>query len=183
MEPEEEFGRKSGKNLGGQACQICGDNVGKNMDGDPFIACDVCAFPVCRPCYEYERKDGNLSCPQCKTRYKRQKGSPAILGDREKDGEADDDASDFNYSSENQDQKQKIAERKRSWRAKCGRGEDADAPTYDKEVSHNHIPLLTSGQEVSGELSAASPERFSMASPGVAGGKCMVSLPFVAEIN
>ena len=56
-------------------CQICGDNVGKNADDDPFIACDVCSFPVCRPCYEYERKDGNQSCPQCKTRYKRHKGA------------------------------------------------------------------------------------------------------------
>lgn len=62
------------KNLGGQVCQICGDNVGKTAAGEPFIACDVCSFPVCRPCYEYERKDGNQSCPQCKTRYKRHKG-------------------------------------------------------------------------------------------------------------
>jgi len=60
--------------LSAQVCQICGDGVGKNVDGEPFIACDVCAFPVCRPCYEYERKDGNQSCPQCKTRYKRHKG-------------------------------------------------------------------------------------------------------------
>ena len=67
------------KNLGGQVCQICGDTVGKTVDGKPFVACDVCAFPVCRPCYEYERKDGNQSCPQCKTRYKRHKG---ILGTR-----------------------------------------------------------------------------------------------------
>lgn len=29
-----------------------------------------------------------------------------------------------------------------------GRGEDVGPPNYDKEVSHNHIPLLTSGQEV-----------------------------------
>lgn len=65
---------KSTKTLGGQVCQICGDNVGKTVDGEPFIACNVCAFPVCRPCYEYERKDGNQSCPQCKTRYKRHKG-------------------------------------------------------------------------------------------------------------
>lgn len=62
------------KNVGGQVCQICGDNVGTTAKGDPFGACDVCAFPVCRPCYEYERKDGNQSCPQCKTRYKRHKG-------------------------------------------------------------------------------------------------------------
>ena len=62
------------KNLGGQVCQICEDNVGKTVDGEPFIACHVCAFPVCGPCYEYEMKDGNQSCPQCKTRYKRHKG-------------------------------------------------------------------------------------------------------------
>jgi hypothetical protein len=62
------------KSTGGQVCQICGDNVGKTADGEPFVACDVCAFPVCRPCYEYERKDGNQSCPQCKTRYKRLNG-------------------------------------------------------------------------------------------------------------
>ncbi|BAF03684.1 Os01g0105400, partial [Oryza sativa Japonica Group] len=34
---------------------------------------DVCGFPVCRPCYEYERKDGAQACPQCKTKYKRHK--------------------------------------------------------------------------------------------------------------
>lgn len=62
------------KSLGGQTCQICGDNVGLTVDGELFSACDICSFPVCRPCYEYERKDGNKSCPQCKTRYKRHKG-------------------------------------------------------------------------------------------------------------
>ncbi|XP_012473686.1 cellulose synthase A catalytic subunit 3 [UDP-forming] [Gossypium raimondii] len=173
MESEGDIGGKPMKNLGGQTCQICGDNVGKNTDGDPFIACNICAFPVCRPCYEYERKDGNQSCPQCKTRYKWQIGSPAILGDRETGGDADDGASDFIYS-ENQEQKQKLAERMQGWNAKYGRGEDVGAPTYDKEISHNHIPLLTSGQEVSGELSAASPERLSMASPRVAGGKSSI---------
>nr|ADZ16121.1 cellulose synthase A3 [Gossypium raimondii] len=173
MESEGDIGGKPMKNLGGQTCQICGDNVGKNTDGDPFIACNICAFPVCRPCYEYERKDGNQSCPQCKTRYKWQIGSPAILGDRETGGDADNGASDFIYS-ENQEQKQKLAERMQGWNAKYGRGEDVGAPTYDKEISHNHIPLLTSGQEVSGELSAASPERLSMASPRVAGGKSSI---------
>lgn len=62
------------KNVVPQICQICSDNVGKTVDGEPFVACDFCSFPVCRPCYEYERKDGNQSCPQCKTRYKRLKG-------------------------------------------------------------------------------------------------------------
>lgn len=62
------------KHSGSQVCQICGDDVGTTVDGDQFVACDVCGFPVCRPCYEYERKDGKQSCPQCKTKYKRHKG-------------------------------------------------------------------------------------------------------------
>lgn len=66
--------KKSAKHAGGHVCQICGDGVGTTVDGDLFVACDVCGFPVCRPCYEYERKDGNQSCPQCKTKYKRHKG-------------------------------------------------------------------------------------------------------------
>ncbi|KAG6628220.1 hypothetical protein CIPAW_14G000100, partial [Carya illinoinensis] len=186
MESEGEIGAKATKNLGGQVCQICGDNVGKTIDGEPFIACDVCAFPVCRPCYEYERKDGNQSCPQCKTRYKRHKGSPAIIGDGGENADADtdaDDGSDFNYTSEDQNQKQKIAERMLSWHMTYGRGEDVGAPTYGKEVSHNHFPLLTNGTEVSGELSAASPERLSMASPGVGGGKCVHPLPYASDVN
>lgn len=75
-------------------------------------------------------------------------GSPAIIGDREEDGGADNDPTDFNYNSENQNQKQKIAERMLSWQMAYGRGEEVDAPNYDKEVSHNHIPRLTSAQEV-----------------------------------
>ncbi|KAF2319537.1 hypothetical protein GH714_016853 [Hevea brasiliensis] len=157
------------KNVGGQVCQICSDNVGKTVDGDPFVACDVCAFPVCRPCYEYERKDGSQSCPQCKTRYKRQKGSPAILADRDEDGDADNGTSDFNYSSETQNHKQKIAERMLSWQMAYGQGEDVEAPNYDKEVS--------------GELSAASPEHISMASPGVGVGKHIHPLPYTADVN
>ncbi|PKI31672.1 hypothetical protein CRG98_047956, partial [Punica granatum] len=169
MESEGESGEKPMKALGGgQVCQICSDSVGTAVDGEPFVACDVCAFPVCRPCYEYERKDGNQSCPQCKTRYRRHKGSPAILGDQEEDADADDGRSDFNYSSETQIQKQKIAERMLSWHVAYGQNEEAAAPSYDKEVPHNQIPRLTSGQEVSGELSAASPEHLSVASPRAA---------------
>ncbi|XP_047313595.1 cellulose synthase A catalytic subunit 3 [UDP-forming]-like [Impatiens glandulifera] len=170
MESEGETGsKKQLKNLGGQICQICSDNVGTAVDGEPFIACDVCAFPVCRPCYEYERKDGNQSCPQCKTHYKRHKGSPTIHGDGEEEVDLNAATRDFNHT-ENQYEKQKVAERMLSWHTSYGRGEDVAPPNYDKEVSHNHIPLLTSGHEVSGELSAASPEQMSMASPGPAGG-------------
>jgi cellulose synthase A len=67
--------------VGGQVCQICGDGVGAAAEGEVFAACDVCGFPVCRPCYEYERKDGTQACPQCKTKYKRHKGNDPILHD------------------------------------------------------------------------------------------------------
>jgi cellulose synthase A len=58
-----------------QECQVCGDKIGRNPNGELFVACNECGFPVCRPCYEYERKDGNRCCPQCKTRYRRHKGT------------------------------------------------------------------------------------------------------------
>lgn len=61
------------KHLSNQLCEICGNNVGVTSNGELFVACKECGFPVCRPCYEYEKKDGNKSCPQCKTRYKRHK--------------------------------------------------------------------------------------------------------------
>ena len=73
-------------------------------------------------------------------------GSPAILGDEEEDGGGDDSANDFNYVSENH--KQKVSERMLSWHMTYGRAEEVGAPVYDKEVSHNDIPRLTSGQEV-----------------------------------
>lgn len=71
---------KPSKISNGQTCQICGDTVGFTASGDYFVACNECAFPVCRPCYEYERKDGNQCCPQCKTRYKRHKGKIVYSG-------------------------------------------------------------------------------------------------------
>jgi len=65
--------------LSGQVCEICGDEVGLTVDGDLFVACNECGFPVCRPCYEYERREGTQNCPQCKTRYKRLKGTPGLV--------------------------------------------------------------------------------------------------------
>lgn len=82
-------------------------------------------------------------------------GSPAIHGDGEEGGGADVGANEFHYSSENQNEKQKIAERMLSWHMAYGRGEDTVAPNYDKEVSHNHIPLLTNGREVCRKASTA----------------------------
>ncbi|PWA78914.1 cellulose synthase [Artemisia annua] len=70
------------KELSGQICQICGDSIEITSDGEPFVACNECAFPICRPCYEYERREGAQECPHCKTRYKRIKapGVSSISG-------------------------------------------------------------------------------------------------------
>ncbi|KAK9073100.1 hypothetical protein SSX86_007422 [Deinandra increscens subsp. villosa] len=91
----DETGRvTSVKELSGQICQICGDEIEITMEGEPFVGCNECAFPVCRTCYEYERREGNKACPQCKTRYKRIKGSPRVDGDEEED-EFDDLVNEF----------------------------------------------------------------------------------------
>lgn len=60
--------------LSGQICQICGDEIEITVDREPFVACNECAFPVCRTCYEYERSEGTQACPHCRTRYKRIRG-------------------------------------------------------------------------------------------------------------
>ncbi|XP_057806916.1 cellulose synthase A catalytic subunit 5 [UDP-forming]-like [Salvia miltiorrhiza] len=95
----DEIGRiKSVEEVSGETCQICGDEVEISVDGELFVACNECAFPVCRTCYEYERKEGSQACPQCKTRYKRIKGSPRVEGDEEED-ETDDLEHEFDYGN------------------------------------------------------------------------------------
>lgn len=49
------------------------------------MACNECAFPICRTCYEYERREGSQVCPQCKTRFKRLQGCARVDGDEEED--------------------------------------------------------------------------------------------------
>ncbi|KAG4951841.1 hypothetical protein JHK85_045708 [Glycine max] len=84
--------------LSGQICQIYRDELEVTVNGEPFVDCNECAFPVCRPCYEYERREGNQVFPQCKTRYKRIKGSPRVEGDEEED-DTDDLESEFDIGS------------------------------------------------------------------------------------
>ncbi|KAH7442078.1 hypothetical protein KP509_03G069300 [Ceratopteris richardii] len=128
------------QHLSNQICQICGDDVGETVNGDLFVACNECAFPVCRPCYEYERKDGNQACPQCKTRYKRHKGSPRVLGDEDED-DVDDLENEFNVD-------------KRQSAVSKG-NHSADERNHIKDQSMQtvpQVPLLTNTRYVSGEL-------------------------------
>ncbi|GLU06989.1 hypothetical protein SLE2022_239710 [Rubroshorea leprosula] len=137
------------KELSGQICQICGDEIEITDDGELFVACNECAFPVCRPCYEYERREGNQACPQCKTRYKRIKGSPRVEGDEEED-EIDDLEHEFDIDRSDPHH---IAEAMLSSRLNIGRGSHPNISgistpaELDSASVAADIPLLTYGQE------------------------------------
>ncbi|KAH0881160.1 hypothetical protein HID58_068554 [Brassica napus] len=156
-------------NSGEQTCQICSENVGRAENGDPFVACDVCSFSVCRPWYEYETKYGNQSCPQCKTIYK---GSPAIPGDKDEDFFTGEDASEFSYTENSQ--KEKTPEGMLGWHLTHGKGKEVEHSVSDKEVPPNLNTRLISIQEVSGESSAASLEGQSVSST-ISSGKRLTS--------
>lgn len=115
---------KALKSLDGQVCEICGDEVGLTVDGDLFVACNECGFPVCRPCYEYERREGSQLCPQCKTRYKRLKGSPRVEGDDDEE-DVDDIEHEFNIDDEENKTKH-IVEAMLHGKMSFGRGTDDD---------------------------------------------------------
>ncbi|KAM1795564.1 hypothetical protein ACFX11_035895 [Malus domestica] len=85
-----------------KVCRVCGDEIGYKEGGELFVACHVCGFPVCRPCYDYERSEGNQCCPQCNTRYKRHKGCPRVAGD-EDDFDADDFDDEFQIKIDHHD--------------------------------------------------------------------------------
>eukprot|EP00249_Psilotum_nudum_P010704 c22707_g3_i1 orf=364-2007(+) len=139
------------RQLSGRVCQICGDDVGVTPDGELFIACHECGFPVCRPCYEYERIDGNQACPQCKTRYKRHKGSPRVEGDDDED-DVDDLDNEFNIDLDN-NEKQQIAEAMLHGHMSYGRGNDHDMPRMVQTVEPQ-VPFLMSSQSVSSDTPA-----------------------------
>ncbi|PIN01940.1 Cellulose synthase (GDP-forming) [Handroanthus impetiginosus] len=145
----DEIGRvTSVKELTGQICQICGDEIEFNADGEPFVACNECAFPVCRPCYEYERREGNQACPQCKTRYKRIKGSPRVDGDEDED-EFDDLENEFDYNGNERRDPQQIGDAALLGRHNIGRSASGitNSSELDASAVNAEIPLLTYGQE------------------------------------
>ncbi|CAI6002670.1 unnamed protein product [Closterium sp. NIES-64] len=139
---------KSGFNP--SVCQICGDDVGRTVEGDLFIACNECAYPVCRPCYEYERKEGSRACPQCKSSYKRLKGSPRIDTDDDED-DTDDVEQEFGISENSSGPDDGT---RRGMSQQHGdpqhQGQQQMHPdgsnAYDSYHVGSHYPMLTSGQ-------------------------------------
>ncbi|XP_011042923.1 PREDICTED: cellulose synthase A catalytic subunit 2 [UDP-forming]-like [Populus euphratica] len=140
------------KELSGQICKICGDEIEVTVDGEPFVACNECAFPVCRPCYEYERREGNQACPQCRTRYKRVKGSPRVDGDEEEE-DTDDLENEFDIGVNDRKDPRHVAEALLSARLNTGRGSQAHVSgfatpsEFDSASVAPEIPLLTYGEE------------------------------------
>lgn len=51
-------------------CNICGEQVGlANNNGEVFVACHECNYPVCKTCIDYEIKEGRNTCLRCATPY------------------------------------------------------------------------------------------------------------------
>ncbi|XP_024028310.1 cellulose synthase A catalytic subunit 2 [UDP-forming] [Morus notabilis] len=166
------------KELSGQICQICGDEIEITVDGEPFVACNECAFPVCRPCYEYERREGNQACPQCKTRYKRIKGSPRVDGDEDED-DIDDLENEFHIA--NGGDPNNIAEAMLAARLNVGRSSQINGfgittpSELDAASVATEIPLLTYGQEDTG---ISSDKHALIIPPFMSRGKRVHPMPF-----
>ncbi|KAK9904409.1 hypothetical protein M0R45_000775 [Rubus argutus] len=167
------------KELSGQICQICGDEIEITVDGEPFVACNECAFPVCRSCYEYERREGNQSCPQCKTRYKRIKGSPRVEGDEEED-DIDDLENEFDIASNDRRDPHQIAAAVLAARLNIGRGSQVHGSgistpaEFDTASMASEIPLLTYGQE---DVGIASDKHALIIPPFMSRGKRVHPMP------
>lgn len=153
IRPEADGNRNSGPNPA--ICQICGDDVGVTFEGDLFVACNECSYPVCRPCYEYERKEGSQACPQCKTYYKRLKGSPRIdADDDEEDGE--DVTNEFKANALQHQQSQARAGNTMQRGSPPGghvHGQQqehsghVDTSSYDSYHMGSHFPIVNNGQD------------------------------------
>ncbi|KAL6178847.1 hypothetical protein ACLB2K_050364 [Fragaria x ananassa] len=137
------------KGVKGQICQICGDDVGLNADGELFVACNECAFPICRTCYEYERREGSQVCPQCKTRFKRLKGCARVAGDEEEDG-VDDLENEFSFDGRSRHDLQHAlsADAMLHGHMSYGRASSVSSDFHNDLHSIPHLPLLTNGQMV-----------------------------------
>ncbi|KAF7840341.1 cellulose synthase A catalytic subunit 8 [UDP-forming] [Senna tora] len=50
-------------------CHTCGEEVGLNANGEVFVACSHCHFPICKSCLDYEFNEGRKVCFSCGTPY------------------------------------------------------------------------------------------------------------------
>ncbi|KAL0321309.1 UNVERIFIED_CONTAM: Cellulose synthase A catalytic subunit [UDP-forming] [Sesamum radiatum] len=50
-------------------CNTCGEQVGLSSNGEVFVACQECNYPICQHCLDYEIKEGRNACIHCGTPY------------------------------------------------------------------------------------------------------------------
>ncbi|KAK4259563.1 hypothetical protein QN277_005883 [Acacia crassicarpa] len=50
-------------------CNTCGEQIGVNANGEPFVACHHCDFPICKSCYDFYINEGRSECLRCGTPY------------------------------------------------------------------------------------------------------------------
>lgn len=50
-------------------CHTCGQQIGLNSNGEPFIACHECNYPMCKSCFESEIRGGRVACICCGTPF------------------------------------------------------------------------------------------------------------------
>uniref|UniRef100_A0A5B7BKR1 Cellulose synthase n=1 Tax=Davidia involucrata TaxID=16924 RepID=A0A5B7BKR1_DAVIN len=50
-------------------CNTCGEQVGLNSNGEVFVACHECNFPICKSCVDYDIKEGRTACLRCGAPY------------------------------------------------------------------------------------------------------------------
>ncbi|KAG0449398.1 hypothetical protein HPP92_027351 [Vanilla planifolia] len=131
-------------NLNGLICQICGDVIGLREEGNAFVACNECAFPVCRPCYEYERREGNKCCPSAK------------VDTRGTKDDVDDLESEFDHAKTD-------CKTTQMWSPQ-GREEAVDLSSSSRHEPYHCIMRLTSRQQVSGEIPEATSDNHSLRS-------------------
>eukprot|EP00257_Ricinus_communis_P020113 XP_015579274.1 cellulose synthase A catalytic subunit 4 [UDP-forming] isoform X2 [Ricinus communis] len=143
--------RQSGK----VSCRVCGDDIGVKEDGTLFVACHVCRFPVCKPCYEYERSEGNQCCPQCNTRYKRHRGCARVVGDDEDDIDADDFDDEFQIKQQQQQHHDHDPDHKNVF----ARSESGDY--IPRQPLHTGGPVFSSAGSVAGKEIEAERELYS----------------------
>eukprot|EP00250_Pteridium_aquilinum_P018430 c24084_g5_i1 orf=1-1659(-) len=106
-------------------CQICGDEIQLSSDGEHFVACPHCHFPVCKACFDYESKVGTGACANCKRKYE----VDADAGDHAYHEEEETEDLDHEYGGDLSDKKkQQIADAMLHGQMSYGRAEDHDMP-------------------------------------------------------
>ena len=50
-------------------CHTCGEQVGVDANGEVFVACHECNFPICKDCLGDEIKEGRKVCLRCGMPY------------------------------------------------------------------------------------------------------------------